>query len=69
MKEAANTSETSVNFTRLHLHTRRRENLKYHHDILTVIYWDDQVNEDEMRWACSVHGKDEKCVQNFGWKV
>jgi hypothetical protein len=41
MMEAASTSETSVNFTRLptrrnitedsYLHTRRRENVKFHH--------------------------------------
>jgi hypothetical protein len=24
---------------------------------------------DEMGRACSMHGKDEKCVQNFDWKI
>jgi hypothetical protein len=26
----------------------------------------DQVKEDEMGVTCGAHGKDEKCVQNFG---
>jgi hypothetical protein len=28
----------------------------------------DQVKEDEMGGACSMHGRCEKCIQNFGGK-
>jgi hypothetical protein len=28
----------------------------------------DDLIEDEMGGACSAHGGDEKCIQNFGWK-
>jgi len=24
---------------------------------------------DEVGGACSMHGRDEKCVQNFGWET
>jgi hypothetical protein len=32
-------------------------------------YYDKEVMEDEMGGACDLHGGDEKCVQNFGWKI
>jgi hypothetical protein len=28
-----------------------------------------QTKEDEVDGACGMHGIDEKCVQNFGWKT
>jgi len=27
------------------------------------------VKEDEVDRACSKHGGDNKCIQNFGWKT
>jgi hypothetical protein len=30
---------------------------------------DDQITEDKMGGACSLYVGDEKCIQNFGWKV
>jgi hypothetical protein len=27
------------------------------------------IEEDYMDGACSAHGRDEKCVKNFGWEV
>jgi hypothetical protein len=27
-----------------------------------------QVKEDEMGRACSTHGAEEECVEDFGWK-
>jgi hypothetical protein len=29
----------------------------------------DQVKEDEMGRACSTHGRDEKCIQNYNGKL
>jgi len=29
----------------------------------------DQVEDNEMDGACSAHGRDEKCAQNFGRKT
>jgi len=29
----------------------------------------DQIKEDEMSRACSMHGRDEKCIQYFDWKT
>jgi hypothetical protein len=34
----------------------------------TEYYLGDQIKEDEMGEACSTVGKDEKCIQYFGWK-
>jgi hypothetical protein len=31
--------------------------------------WGDQVKQDEMGGACSMHGRYNKCVQNFCWKI
>jgi hypothetical protein len=28
-----------------------------------------QINEDEMGGACSTNGRNEECIQNFGWKT
>jgi hypothetical protein len=28
-----------------------------------------QPGQDEMGWACNAHGKDNKCVQSFGWET
>jgi hypothetical protein len=36
-----------------------------HHHILLA----DEIKEDEMNSACSMHGKDGKCIQYFGWKT
>jgi hypothetical protein len=30
---------------------------------------DDEIKEDEVGEACSIHGIDEKCVQNFCWSL
>jgi hypothetical protein len=28
------------------------------------------IRSRRMRWgACSIHERDEKCIQNFGWKI
>jgi hypothetical protein len=32
-------------------------------------YYGDSIEEDEMDGACSVHGKDEKCLQYFSSKT
>jgi len=32
-------------------------------------YQGDQIKEDEMGGACSMHGRHEKFIQNFGWKT
>jgi hypothetical protein len=32
------------------------------------MYKGDQIKEDEMGGACGTHGRDEKFIQNFGWK-
>jgi len=29
----------------------------------------DQIKEDEIGRACIMHGRDEKCIQCFGWKT
>jgi hypothetical protein len=29
----------------------------------------DEVKEDKIGRACSMHDKDEKCIQNFGWET
>jgi hypothetical protein len=29
---------------------------------------DKKIKEDEMGGECDTHGRDEKCVQNVGWK-
>jgi hypothetical protein len=29
----------------------------------------DQIKQNEMGVVCGTHGGDEKCVQNFSWKV
>jgi hypothetical protein len=34
--------------------------------LLTKLDQDDQIKEDEMSGACSMHGKNQKCLQNFG---
>jgi len=28
-----------------------------------------QIEGDEMGRLCSMHGRDEKCIQYFGWKA
>jgi hypothetical protein len=28
----------------------------------------DQLKEDKLRRSCSIHGRAEKCMQNFDWK-
>jgi hypothetical protein len=33
----------------------------------TKYYQGDQIKEDDMGRPCSTHGRDEKCIQNFGW--
>jgi len=35
----------------------------------TKYYEGDGIQEDEIGRACSTHGRDEKCVQSFGWKT
>jgi hypothetical protein len=30
---------------------------------------DDQIYDDEVGGACSMHGRDEKCIKNFGSKT
>jgi hypothetical protein len=25
--------------------------------------------ESEMSWSCSTHGRYEKCIQNFNWRI
>jgi hypothetical protein len=32
-------------------------------------YWGDQVKKDEKSVACSTHGTDKKCIQNFNRKI
>jgi hypothetical protein len=32
-------------------------------------YHGEHVEEDGMGGACSTHGRDEKCIQYFGWKT
>jgi hypothetical protein len=32
-------------------------------------YWGDQIKKDEMAGACSMGGREEKCIQYFGWKT
>jgi hypothetical protein len=32
-------------------------------------YWGDQMKEGEMEEACSLPGRNEKCMQNFGQKT
>jgi hypothetical protein len=34
-----------------------------------ITYTLHQIKGDEMGGSCSTHGKDEKCVQNFGCKT
>jgi hypothetical protein len=31
-----------------------------------LYYYVDEVKDDEMGAICSTHGRDDKCVQNFG---
>jgi len=33
------------------------------------VFWGDQVKEDEMAVACSMHGDDVKCIQNFDREI
>jgi hypothetical protein len=32
-------------------------------------YWGDHIKDDDMGRECSMYGKDEKCIQKFGWKT
>jgi hypothetical protein len=32
-------------------------------------YKSDQIKENEMSGACSIHGRDEKFMPNLGWKT
>jgi hypothetical protein len=29
----------------------------------------EKIKEDEMSQACCTHGTNEKCIQNFSWKI
>jgi hypothetical protein len=46
------------------LHNEALHNLYY-----SLILFDDKTKEDELGRVCSAHGRDEKFVQNFGWKA
>jgi hypothetical protein len=35
----------------------------------TKYYYGGQIKADEMGRASSMHERDEKCIQNFGWKI
>jgi len=35
----------------------------------TNYYYGDQIEEGEVGGACSTHGRDDKCIQYFGWKT
>jgi hypothetical protein len=37
--------------------------------MLNQVLVGDQVMKDEMGRACSMHRRDEKCIQNFGQKT
>jgi hypothetical protein len=32
-------------------------------------YYGHHIKEEEIGMACRIHGKHEKCIQNFGWKT
>jgi hypothetical protein len=32
-------------------------------------YYGDKIKVEEIGGACSTHGRDEKCVKNFGRKI
>jgi hypothetical protein len=36
--------------------------------LLIKHYSGDQIKEDEMGGACDMHGREEKCIQDVGWK-
>jgi len=38
-------------------------------NFVICIYYGDKDKEDEMGRSCSTHGRDEKCIQYFGWKT
>jgi hypothetical protein len=37
--------------------------------LFTKYYQSDQVEEVEMRGACGTDGRDEKCIEYFGWQT
>jgi hypothetical protein len=41
---------------------------KLNDDRLHSLYYDYQIEKDEMSRSCGTHGRDEKCVQNVCWK-
>jgi hypothetical protein len=40
--------------------TAQRDGLKF--VIFTKYDWDDQIKENDMNGACSMHGRNEKCI-------
>jgi hypothetical protein len=36
---------------------------------LTQYYKGGHIKKDEMGMTCSIRGRDEKCIQSFGWKT
>jgi hypothetical protein len=34
-----------------------------------MLYKTDEMKEGAMGNACSMHGRGEKCIENFGWKI
>jgi hypothetical protein len=36
---------------------------------LLARYWVDNINKNNVRWACGMRKGDEKCLQNFSWKI
>jgi hypothetical protein len=48
---------------------RRLHNEELHNIRFNKYYLSDQNKEDEMERVCSIHGKNEKCVHNFGRKT
>jgi hypothetical protein len=37
--------------------------------LVLPIYYNDQIKEGEAAGECSLHGKQEKCIQSFGRKA
>ena len=52
-----------------------REWRKLHNEELKDLYcspnnvWGDQVEKNEMGWACGAYGGEERLVQDFGWET
>jgi len=44
-------------------------NVKQLNKFSTKYCYDNEIKEDKLGGACGTHGRDEKCIQNFGKKT